>query len=101
MWHQKILEASSIFSFYLQTSFQTILATNGDVSYAILIYGNFTGFNLFEDYLSGFEAGNRRDGIRFNVRSDVPNQQILNDFFSRTVRSASDKSYVFRIDGEF
>ncbi len=77
------------------------MATNGDISYAILIYGNFSGFYLFEDYLSGFEAGNRREGIRFNVRFNVPNQQILNDFFSLTVRSSLDKSYVFRIDGEF
>ena len=41
-----------------QTSFQVVLATNGNESYVILVYSDFSDFAR-TDYQAAFEAGNR------------------------------------------
>lgn len=78
-----------------QTSFQVVLATNGNESYVILVYSDLSDFAV-TDYQAAFEAGNRRDGAYIHLFET--SSEIGNSFFF-AYACPINGSYAFRIDG--
>jgi hypothetical protein len=69
------------------TTFQVVLSTNGDASFAVLIYEEDPSNLTFEEYQVGFDAGDKMRGVNL----------LGADSISWSPQSVN----IFRIDGNF
>lgn len=66
--------SSSIVLFFLQISFQVVLSTDGNVSFAYFLYKNLNVFSQVpNNYQIGFSAGDgvRKSNIEFNSLKSI------------------------------